>query len=118
MEARTKKVIKAKTIKEMKGLGTYKKEYDSLIDTYSEIVEQYEILTKRYEDDDYKFQEFTAAGDHKKSPIVSTLESLRKDKLAYSDRLLLNPKSNVAVPADKKGKSKLAQALGDLQRET
>ena len=118
MEARTKKVIKAKTIKDMKGLKTYKKEYDSVIDTYAEIVEQYEILTKRYEDGDYNFQESTAAGDHKKSPIVSTLESLRKDKLAYSDRLLLNPKSNISAPAEKKGKSILAQALSDLQRET
>lgn len=29
----------------------------------------------------------------KKSPVVATLESLRKDILAYSDRLCLNPKS-------------------------
>lgn len=101
----------------MKKLATYKKEYDSIIDIYSELVEQYEILTERFVTNDYKIQEMTADGGYKKSPIVSTLESLRKDILAYSDRLLLNPKAEVTDTKNKKGKSKLAQALGDLKRE-
>lgn len=118
MAARTKKTIKAKTVKEMKSLKTYKKEYDSVIDIYSELVEQYEIITEKFVETDYKFQTSTAAGDYKKSPIVSTLESLRKDILSYSDRLCLNPKAKGTVKEEKKGKSILAQALGELQRET
>ena len=118
MAPRAKKTIKSKTVREMKNLDTYKKEYDAIIDIYSELVEQYEILTEKFVDSKYKFQEMTANGGYKKSPIVSTLESLRKDILAYSDRLCLNPKAKGAVPVEKKGKSKLAQALSDLQRET
>ena len=115
MPARTKKQIRTKTIKDMKNLGKYKKEYDALIDIYAGIVEQYEIMTEKFVDSNYKFQEMTADGGHKKSPIVATLESLRKDILAYSDRLCLNPKSNEAPSATKKKKSKLAEALSDLK---
>jgi phage terminase small subunit len=115
LPARTKKTIKSKTIKDMKSLGTYKKEYDSLIDIYAGIVEQYEIMTEKFIDSDYKFQEMTADGGHKKSPIVATLESLRKDILANSDRLCLNPKSRDSTPTDKPKKSKLAEALSGMK---
>lgn len=99
----------------MKNLDVYKKEYDSIIDIYAELVEQYEIITEKFVQNDYKFQEMTADGGYKKSPIVSTLESLRKDILAYSDRLCLNPKAKGTVNTEKKGKSKLAQVLSDLK---
>ena len=61
----------------------------------------------------YKCDEYTAAGGTKKSALISTLETLRKDMLAYSDRLCLNPKSieSVTINGPKKKKSKLAEAL-------
>lgn len=55
----------------------------------------------------------TAAGGSKKSGLVASIETLRKDIVTYSDRLLLNPKS------EKEGtrttsESKLDIALGFL----
>ena len=111
----TKETIKRATIADMKKLGIHKPEYNRLIDVYSELVEQYGIITQRYIDDEYKFQTFTAAGDYKKSPIVATLEGLRKDILTYSDRLCLNPKALESITIEKSKKSKLAQVLSELK---
>ena len=88
-----KSTIKRITIKDMTELGVYKKEYGKIIDMYVELVYQYNVLTYRFENSDFKYEESTAQGGSKKAPIVSTLETLRKDILAYSDRLCLNPKS-------------------------
>jgi len=111
----TKETIKRATISDMKKLGIHKPEYNRLIEVYAEIVEQYGIITQRYTDGDYKFQEPTAAGDYKKSPIVATLEALRKDMLTYSDRLCLNPKALESITIEKANKSKLAQVLSELK---
>jgi phage terminase small subunit len=111
----TKETVKRATIADMKKLGIYKPEYNRLIDVYAGLVEQYGIITKKYIEEGYKFQESTAAGDFKKSPIVGTLEGLRKDILAYSDRLGLNPKAIETVTLDKPKKSKLAQVLSELK---
>ena len=114
----TKETIKRATIANMKALGTHKPEYNRLIDIYAELVEQYGILTQRFVDGDYSFQVPTADGGYKKAPIVATLENLRKDILAYSDRLCLNPKSLETVTAEKESKSKLASVLSTLEKET
>ena len=111
----TKETIKRATISDMKKLGIHKPEYNRLIDVYAELVEQYGIITERYIKSDYKFQESTAAGDYKKSPIVATLEALRKDILTYSDRLCLNPKALETITIEKSKKSKLAQVLSELK---
>lgn len=111
----TKETIKRATISDMKKLGIHKPEYNRLIDVYSELVEQYGIITERYIKSDYKFQESTAAGDYKKAPIVATLEALRKDILTYSDRLCLNPKALETITIEKSKKSKLAQVLSELK---
>lgn len=114
-----KETIKKNTINEMKKNGVFKPEYNTCIDVYSELVEQYYRLTKKYKDSEYKFEEHTADGGKKKAPIVATLESLRKDILLYSDRLCLNPKAN--MPSEKKGKEKeatsseLAKALASIE---
>lgn len=110
-----KAAIKKKTIENMKTLGVYKPEYDPVIEVYSELREQYEKLTKKFKDDGYKYYESTAQGGTKKSSIVATLENLRKDILAYSDRLCLNPKALETVTPDQPKKSKLAQALSSLE---
>lgn len=111
----TKETIKRATIADMKALGVYKPQYNRIIDVYSELVEQYGKITEIFVDSKYKFQEITADGGYKKAPIVATLETLRKDILAYSDRLCLNPKAIETVTLEKPNKSKLAQVLSGLK---
>jgi len=114
----TKESIKKKTIEDMKTLGVHKPQYNRLIDIYAGLVHQYLIALKEFEEGGYQYEVETAAGGSKKSPIVATLESLRKDILAYSDRLCLNPKSLETVTAEVNNKSKLAEALSSLEKET
>lgn len=111
----TKATIKRNTIEDMKALGVFKPQYDRIVDIYSELCEQYIILTRKFEKDKYKFQVDTGQGGAKKAPIVATLESLRKDILAYSDRLCLNPKSIETVTTEKATKSKLVSVLSELK---
>ena len=111
----TKETIKRRTISDMKMLGVHKSQYNRVIDMYAELVHQYLKLNKEFEDDGYQYESYTAAGGAKKSPIVATLEVLRKDILAYSDRLCLNPKSMENVTAEKQGKSTLADVLSKLE---
>lgn len=99
----------------MKSLGIHKSQYNRTIDIYSELVYQYLKLNDEFESEGYQYESYTAAGGAKKSPIVATLEVLRKDILAYSDRLCLNPKSLETVTAEKKEKSTLAGILSKLE---
>lgn len=110
-----KETIKRTTIADMKKLGIYKPQYNRLIDIYAELVEQYGILTKDFKASGYECEVETMQGGSKKAPIVATLEALRKDILAYSDRLCLNPKSLETVTAETGNKSKLAQVLSELK---
>lgn len=111
----SKEKVKKQTVTEMKKLGVYKKEYNRIIDIYSELVAQYTRLSQDFEEGGYVYEVDTVQGGSKKAPIVATLETLRKDILAYSDRLCLNPKSLETVTTDKKEKSALASALRDLE---
>jgi phage terminase small subunit len=115
-KAINKDTIKKNTISDMKKLGVYKPEYDRVIEIYSELCEQYELYTKQLKAQKYKCDEYTAAGGTKKSALISTVETLRKDILAYSDRLCLNPKSLGAITIDKnKKKSKLTNVLDSFK---
>ena len=110
-----KETIKKNTVSSMKTLGIYKSEYDPVINIYCEMREQYEIYTKRLKSLDYKCDEFTAAGGTKKSALVSTIETLRKDILLYSDKLMLSPKAYSDNDlGKKKKKSKLGEAISSL----
>lgn len=102
-------------MEDMKELGVHKPQYNRLIDIYAELVHQYLRLNKEFEEGGFQYESYTAAGGAKKSPIVATLESLRKDILAYSDRLCLNPKSIESVTAEVVSKSKLASVLSKLE---
>lgn len=113
----SKETVKRTTISDMKKLKIYKPEYNRVISIYAELVEQYGKITEKFVESDYKFQETTADGGKKKAPIVATLETLRKDILAYSDRLCLNPKALETVSADKDNKSKLAIVLQNIEKE-
>ena len=111
----TKETIKRRTITDMKSLGVHKPQYNRMIDIYSELVHQYLKLNQDFENEGYQYESYTAAGGAKKSPIVATLEVLRKDILAYSDRLCLNPKSLENVTAEKANKSTLSNVLSGLR---
>lgn len=94
-------------------LGVYKSEFDPIIEIYGQLIEQYSELTKRFIMSGLNFEEATNAGT-KKAPIVTTLESLRKDILSYASQLGLTPQG--LLKADdgafrKKKVSALAAAL-------
>lgn len=112
----TKETVKRATIKDMKSLGIHKSEYNRLIDIYAGLVHQYLLAVKEFEESGYQYETETAAGNPKKSGIVSTMENLRKDILAYSDRLCLNPKALETVTAETGKKSTLAAALKELEK--
>ena len=82
---------KKETIKHMKALGTYKVEYNPLIDVYSDLLYQYNKGMKEFAATGYQYETETASGGTKKSGLVSAMEVLRKDIGTYSDRLRLNP---------------------------
>lgn len=76
----------------MEFLGTYKKEFDSLIETYINVYDQYEKAWDEFVNDGMKSL-IECRGGYKKNPLLMTIESLRKEIITYSDRLGLNPKA-------------------------
>ncbi|MDN4609132.1 P27 family phage terminase small subunit [Sporosarcina highlanderae] len=107
--------LRKNVVADMKKLGTYKKEYDIVISIYCDLLTQYHKATQEFVASNYKYETETAAGGTKKSAIVATLENLRKDILAYSDRLCLNPKSLESVTVEDNKKSVLASVLSGLE---
>ena len=75
------------------------------------ILAQYDDLLKVFEAGGSEYEVSTGQEGVKKSPIVASLESLRKDILQYSDRLCLNPKALKNDAPKVKKKSALAQVL-------
>lgn len=98
----------------MKELGVYKKEYRDLIEVYVDIQHDYMLARKDFEETGRQYETETAAGNPKKSAIVDSIEKLRKDLLAYSDRLGLSPKSLESITAEKTKTSKLSSVLNNL----
>ena len=111
--ATTKATIKSQTVKDMKKLGVYRPEYDRIIDMYAGLWEQYHRLMKAYDTGKgYEYAVPTSDGGEKKSPLVNTIEAVRRDILAYSDRLCLNPKAEREGKLPPSGRrSKLEEAL-------
>lgn len=93
----TKNTMKKATVKQMKSLGTYRKEYESLIDIYAGLLFQYTKYEQEHAERDYQVAEIyvnkAGAENYRKIPLVNVLETLRRDILTYSDKLMLNPKS-------------------------
>lgn len=98
-------LIKSQVIERMKKLEAYKPEFEDAITIYSDLLYQYKIKTREYSQLGYP----TETDDGKRPIIVITLETLRKDILAYSNILLLNPKMQSDKPKEKQ--SKLGEAL-------
>lgn len=108
----TRDTIKAQTVSSMRKMGTYRAEYDPIIDIYAGMREQYGRLLAEYTDGKtYRYATPTADGGEKKSPLSLTIESLRKDIIVYSDRLMLNPRARADNPKGRAKKSKLTEAL-------
>lgn len=111
----TKQKIKNTVVKNMKNIGTYKEEYNQLIDIYSGMLYQYQIFEKEFEESGYKIvEEYTnkaGATNDRKVPLLTAMESLRKDIINYSDRLKLNPKVMDIEPPKQADTSVLTQFL-------
>lgn len=86
---------------QMEALGTYRPEFDTVIQVYVDLLEQYRVIQDRLVSTRYTMQTKSAQGGFKRSPVVAAHEAVRKDILAYSDRLCLNPKalSGTDVPS-------------------
>lgn len=100
--------------KSMQKMCTYRPEYENAI--AAQLMEQYDTLTRAFEESGWAYETSTATGT-KKAPIVTTLESLRKDVLAYLSALGLTPagaKKLDAVAAAKAQDDPLVAALKSL----
>lgn len=109
------KVKASDVVEAMEALGTYKREYDPLIGVYVDLWEQYDQVQKRLKSSKYASSVDGASGNPKKSYDVGQHEALRKDILAYSDRLRLNPKAMMDAPGTAAG-SALEKALLSLEK--
>lgn len=102
--------------KSMIELGLYKREFEPIIEIYGQLLEQYEALTRKFIDSGYDYEETTAHGT-KKAPIITTLESLRKDILSYASQLGLTPQG--LLKADERAfKKKKVSALSEALKAT
>ena len=75
----------------MKSLGVYKPEFDETIRRYRILSDEFARLYAKYRRDGYPY-EVSGPQGVKKSPIVITLETLRRDLLSLEDALGLTPK--------------------------
>lgn len=98
----------------MKRMGTYRAEYETAIGILAQLQRQYDVITERFERAGMRYEVETAAGT-KKAPIVTTLESLRKDVLAYMSALGLTPAGAKKIgEAREEQKSPLEEMLEKL----
>ncbi|KLR75281.1 MULTISPECIES: P27 family phage terminase small subunit [Geobacillus] len=115
---KTKKAFIAEIKRQMKSLGTYKKEYDRMIEIFAGMLHQYYMFEEQFAESGYKITEMytnkAGATNERKTPLYTAMESLRKDIATYSDRLCLNPKAMEAITIEQQNKSKLAQVLSEL----
>lgn len=103
----TANYIRKATVKNMKSLGTYRKEFDYLINIYANMLYQYILYEEEHAANDYKVADLyvnkAGAENLRKLPLINVMETLRKDILSYSDKLMLNPKALGEVIAQDTG---------------
>lgn len=109
--ATTKATIKKQTILDMKKLGVYYLETGREIDIYAGMVEEYYDLTREIDNAECRYSAGTGAGGQKKSALCSARESLRRDILAYADRLCITPKAIRDTQQKPPGKESKLEAL-------
>lgn len=103
----------------MQQLGIYKPEFDLTINIYAGLIDQYKQLEKDFKKSKFSVVENTGYSDNKKkNPLVGSMESLRKDILAYSNALGLTPsglkKIKEKAGDENKKLSKLEMALNNF----
>lgn len=103
----TANYIRKATVKNMKSLGTYRKEFDHLINIYANMLYQYILYEEEHAENGYKVADLyvnkAGAENLRKLPLINVMETLRKDILSYSDKLMLNPKALGEVIAQDTG---------------
>lgn len=87
MASKTEKSIKGK----MEALGVYRQEFDTTISIYCDLLELYKLYTKKLKDSKFDGYESSGQAGPKKSPLMTTIEALRKDILKYQTALGLTP---------------------------
>lgn len=101
----------------MVSLSVYKPEFDALIEVYSGMLAQYDILTKRLIEQEFDIEVETQRGGSRKSATATAHEKLRYDLIMYSDRLMLNPKAltnHKAISSEKE--SRLSKVLSEMDK--
>ena len=84
--------VTQKTVKErMERLGVYREEFQPTIERYVALQTEYRKLYKQYKADEYQCA-VPGANSEKKSPVVTTLEALRRDLLQMEESLGLTPR--------------------------
>lgn len=97
MPTRTSKnALTAEIVGTMTQLGTYRPEYDGMIAIYVDTLIDYRRQLAGYKKGGSVCYIPTAQG-MKKSPVVTTIESDRKDLLAYGEALGLTPRANKKI---------------------
>ncbi len=116
LQRKFKKLVKTS----MKDLKVYQPQFDTLIDIYSGMLAQYQILTQRLIDNDFDIEVETQRGGSRKSATATALERLRADLIIYSDRLMLNPKillnANLGVNKEPSTLGKILLELGKADK--
>jgi phage terminase small subunit len=120
MATNSKEAIKRKVVRQMKALGNYKPEYSDVIEIYTDLIVQYRLYSEQYEEQGYPVsEEYTnkaGATNQRKVPILTALETIRKDILTYSDRLRLNPKADqVEIDPSKSASNALDRFLSEVK---
>lgn len=114
----SKKTYIKRIKKDLENLGTYEKEYDEIISIYAGLLSQYKSFEEQFEESGYKVEEeYTnkaGATNMRKVPLYGAMEILRKDILAYSDKLGLNVRAMEGITVERKSTSKLELVLGKL----
>jgi P27 family predicted phage terminase small subunit len=110
--------LEIEIMENMKRLEIYKPEFDITISIYCGMVEQYKQLEKDFKKQKFSIVEKTGYSDNKKkSPMMLSMETLRKDILNYANMLGLTPQGLKKLKADVKPepkKSKLEMALDNF----
>lgn len=101
-----------RTVRYMKELGTYRTQYKQIIEIYADMMYQYNYLSREFERSNFAVSVDTERSGGKKSPILVSLENLRKDIGTYSDKLMLNAKTyNAEIEKSQEEKSAFAEIL-------
>lgn len=98
-------------IQKMEQLGIYKPEFYEAVERYVKLKKEYKTVYRKYEKSGFECEVHTNQGT-KKAPIVSTLESLRKDILSIEESLGLTPRGLLKLDEGAFAKKKQSKTGG------